>query len=563
MVKRDHLLAMKKIRKDAAAFRATCPTILNDDQFDKLLAAFYSYAEGHGWHESLDDAISMNGKFIYAWQQELAECILRSVYQKLGDTVAVSAKRQEGKTDILALILTFCYETYYITFGEPFAIGIVGPGRMMSTTVFKRLNNYLIAQGTALAIDQGEYKETLRGDSLAAFSISETGGTTIEGKSLNFILRDESHEGSDRRWRDEVLWTTAAKEGATIAMLGCAGYKKCDYMSILQEGNRENQKVMILGYNELKPYMMMVAEKGYRHAQGWLKRTEKLVRMNGGWDSPETLKNVFCQWQCHLENYLTEEQIEKAYGTVDKFDADVNMEPLVAFIDMGYSGDRTWAVVMNMKSQIVDMIMLKDAQETRALRDQLEEFMQICDDRGYIHSLHRVGIDRTGLGIGAHEMLQEMCPCETVPITFSLQKKQEMYLNLKNHIITTWEEDRITIPPDHKHTDMLVKELTEIEQTPSELGALKFHAATGAGEKKYDDLPDTLAGCVHVLYTYKEQFSNIKGYSKRHNRQETFKKKLLQKAKRALFLKESSDPMKPNKRKPRKKSIIGSTIGDW
>lgn len=557
---KDKIAIMRQIRKETAAFRSTRPDVLNDEQYEKLKEAFYKYAKELGWYKNILDAIKNNGKYIWDWQNDIIDDNLRSIFQKKGWTIGLSVKRQEGKTDIMALILIFAYENYFVTFGEPFAVGIVGPGQMTSSTVFGRLNNYLISQASTLAIDKSTHKVSLRGDSLTAFSISETGGTTIEGHTLNFILRDESHAGSDRRWRDEVLWTTAAKEGATIAMLGCAGYKKCDYMTLLEGGDTEDTRVHIVNYNRLRPYMRSLSEKGLKLAKGWEKRTEKLVRLNGGWNSPETRKNVFCEWQCHLGSYLSEDQIDACTKEMPRFDPDLGIVELVAFIDLGYSGDRSIATVMDMNGNILDWIMLKEANQTTALRDQLEKFFDVCDSRGYTAEFQAIGIDKTGLGIGAHEMLEEMSPCGTFPITFSHQKKFEMFTKLRNHVITEWEDDRIHFPEGHQYLDMVIEELTEIEQTPSEFGLLKFHAPENTGIKKFDDFCDSIAGCAHVLFNYKKQFKNVKSFRRREDRQRIFQKKLEKRRQKRKVIEAMKMPA--HKRK-KKRTLLSKTVGSW
>ena len=557
----EKVLKMRQIRREQAEFRATRPNVLDEKQYQKLKKAFYIYAEENGWYADLDKAIQYNGKYIWDWQNEIFEETLRSVFQKKGYNIFLSVKRQEGKTEAMALVLVFCYENYFITFGDPFGVGIVGPGRMMSSTVFKRLGNYLLAQASELAVDQSEYKESLRGDSLTSLSISETGGTTIEGRTLNFVLRDESHLGSDKRWRDEVLWTTAAKEGATVAMLGCAGYRKCDFMAALQGGTVGSNKVHIVDYDRLKPYMKDLGGKGLILAQTWLERTDKLIRLNGGFESPETRKNVFCEWQCELGGYLSEDQIALCTKSVRTFNPMKDQEELVAFIDMGYSGDRSMVGIMNMDSHIIDMKCLKEKNELLALRDQLEIFFEWCDEHEYTPAFSTIGIDVTGLGRGAKEILQEMSPCDVFEVNFSLQSKHEMYTTFKNHVITGWKEDRITFPEDHELMPQVIEELSELDMQVADNGLIKFHAPINMGVKKYDDACDMLVGLFHTLLEFKKEFNKLTPYKKRHNRQAIFKRKLEQKAKKKQLFDENTPGLIQKKRKQR--TILGQTVGAW
>jgi len=534
-VSHEKVELMRAIRRKQSAYKASRPHVLNDEQQEKLTKAFYKYAEQNGWYRKLGDAIKENGKYIWNWQHELIDEVLRSVFQKKGYTIAVSIKRQEGKTEIMALILVFCYQNYFKTFGDPFAVGIVGPGKVVSNNVFTRLRDYLLSQETELFIDKADYKESLSGDVLIAISISATGGTTIEGKTLNFLLRDESHEGSDKRWRDEVLWTTASIEGATTVYLGTAGYKNCDYKKLLQtpEDDRPKElKVHTITYDTLSPYMKELGEKGLRRAATWEERTMKLIRQNGGMNSPETRKNVFCEWQDGISNYIQKKHLESCTRHIEEFDSDGDDE-LYAFIDMGYSGDRSWATIMNQKKELIDLIMLKDANRMIALRDQLEYFFYIIGEKGYDNHIKVVGIDRTGLGIGAFEMIQEISPYEIHPIVFSLQQKHEMFTILRNHLTTEWVQDRITLPAGHEHIEMLYEEFLNLEQKPTENGLLKFHANQEQVGTAYDDICDSLAGCLATLLTRQTQFTGLTPQQKLMDKEMAFlrRKRQMQKQK--------------------------------
>lgn len=505
---------IKRIRMNAVKYRSKCPTVLNDGQFIKLLAGFEKYANENGWYRELDVAIERNSYFFYDWQWKYVTDILRSVFQKKGYTIAMSVKRQEGKTELAALALIFCYKNYYPTFGYPFNVGVITPSKAVGNDIFKRLKNFLATQSQELAVNKVDYIESLRGDSLAAFSIADT-GATIEGKTLNFLLRDESHAGSDKRWRDEVLWTTAARDGVTIVMLGCAGYAKCDFSDILTgEVKGDFYKIYIYGYNELKPYIDDLAEKGYSHAENWNKRTERLVRMNGGWDSEETKKNVFCLWQFEIGNYMTREQIMECATTSIVWNKE-KPTPLVSFIDMGYSGDQSVVTVMDMNMRIIDWIILKPKNKTMALREQLELFIEISDALGYTANYKVIGIDSSGLGRGAMEMLTRMTPAAVEGVSFPGIRKHEMYMDVKNHVITDFKQDRIQFNINHDLANQFILEITEIEQKINQAGYFSFHAPEGRGMKMYDDMPDSLAGCLHILLMNRDHFTGLNTYSHR------------------------------------------------
>jgi len=505
---------MKMTRAGQHEYRKGCPVILGDEQLKLLIKDFYeNYALRNGWYTDIQDAIDNRAKFMFAWQQELAETMLESVFQKKGYTIPVSAMRQIGKSEICALVMIYIYENYYKTFGEPFRVAVVGPGKAMSNEIFKRLNNYIVSQNVDLYIDRSEYKETMRGDSLQQISISESGGTTSEGQTNSFLFRDEAHEGSDARWRDEILWTTGATV-ATVMMLGNGGFKKCAFKESLDDVEAEHIKPFILGYSQLKPYIQKLADAGLPHAQTWEARTERLVRENGGWNSEFTLKNVECRWFIGSGNFVTLEQLMACHRDDMVFDP-YKQNALYAFIDIAYSGDRSIVTIMNEKLEIIDWIILKEANEVKALADQLREFRDICDKKNYTPHFRAVGIDRTGLGIGAFEILQTIYSGTIIPIVFSAQKKMEMFQSLKNRIITNYPDDRISFDKNHKYADMFIKETTDLEQKVVRADLITYHAPITGKGKTYDDFCDSLTACLSIVLKYRNHFTGMDSYSAR------------------------------------------------
>ena len=392
----------------------------------------------------------------------------------------------------------------------------------MSSEVFKRLNNYIVSQNVDLYIDRSEYKETMRGDSLQQISIGENGGTTSEGQTNDFLFRDEAHEGSDARWRDEILWTTGAKV-ATVMMLGNGGFKKCAFKETLDDVEAEHIKPFVLGYAQLKPYIQKLADAGLPHAQTWESRTERLVRENGGWESEFTLKNVECRWFLGSGNFVTEEQLLACHLDGLSFDP-YKQNALYAFIDIAYSGDRSVVTIMNEKLEIVDWIILKEANEVKALADQLRDFRDICDKRDYTPHFRAVGIDRTGLGIGAFEILQTIYSGTIVPVTFTAKWKMESFQSLKNRIITEYAEDRISFDKNHPLAGMFVKELTDLEQKVVRADLVTYHAPINGKGKTFDDFCDSVCGALHVVLKHRNHFTGMTSYKARQHESLVVKK---------------------------------------
>ena len=112
-----------------------------------------------------------------------------------------------------------------------------------------------------------------------------------------------------------------------------------------------------------------------------------------------------------------------------------------------------------------------------------------------------------------------------------------------------------------------IEELTEIDQTVAENGLLKFHAPENMGVKKYDDVCDMLVALFHTMLEFKKEFGKLTPYKKRHDREKIFQRKLKQNRKKKQLMEAELDKQyqatNDGRRRPRQKSILGQTMGDW
>lgn len=103
----------------------------------------------------------------------------------------------------------------------------------------------------------------------------------------------------------------------------------------------------------------------------------------------------------------------------------------------------------------------------------------------YLHSklfLDRIYLDETGLGAGAGDVLRESFPGIVEGVTFTQQKKMDMYSHLK----VLMENQKIKYP-DHPK---LIEQLKDLRYTMGSNGNLKIHHSESGG---FDDFADSLA----------------------------------------------------------------------
>lgn len=497
-------------RKNAAKSRKGKLYKLDEEKFKKVLAQFYIEAEKSGFYTVFEDAIEENGYFFTDHQRVIAVDILKAVFMKISTTINISITRQFGKTELVTLVISFCYDYFFKIFGEPFKCCIIAPEKGTASEVFNRAANYILAKDLDMATNTKSEKRTNRGDVVQLFGIYEDAkGGTVEGRTFNLVVRDEAHLGDDVKFADQVE-PTAMRTGGSIVMIGNGAERNCTFRTNVMRGNcdilsedarpinrRTGERIgedtrRVVGknivhrytYNTLRDYMEKLAQRGLESSRAWINGTEKYIAEKGGRDSIMVRKNILCQFMVNLGNFLSMDQLERCRRRTARLPA-MREKDLYLGVDFATKGDRSVAAFVNKDRQIEDWVILKDANEIKSLTSQLRILYDYCDEKGIFERLAGIGGDSTGMGIGAIEIMEGIFGCEIVPYNFSQRKKHEWYTDLKDLMMTLNKEDRLHYDPLHEHAPIFEKEMTELEVTASKNGILSFSAPEKHG--CYDD----------------------------------------------------------------------------
>ncbi len=500
-------------RKDQQKQRKNAIRKLTQKQYGGLLKKFYRYAEEFAFYLRLGDALENNGFFFLDPQRQIAEAILEGVFMKKSRTINISITRQFGKTELVTLVMSFVYDEYYKVFKEPFTCCVVAPEKGTASSVFKRLENYIVARAPRMAVDRNDYKETIRGDSVGLVGIHEdTKGSTAEGRTYHCVVRDECHLGDDQKYIDQVIPTTFRKD-AVIINIGNGGFRKCYYLDRIVQGNIHDNFVFRFDYTSLKPYMENLADQGLYSAKIWCRNIEKYIRDHGGIESYDVMKNVFCKWITSFGNFLTEKEMMLCHDdTIISGDKEKKTRLYLA-VDFASVGDRTIATFLNADRKIEDWLVVKDSNQHMTLREQCEIVRDYSDDNGYTERLNAIGGDSTGLGIGAIEFLSTEFGCQIVNYSFSAKKKHDWYINMRDLMMTKNDKDRIWYNPSHRHAGMFEQEMLEMEVEVLKNGYLGFHAPNKPN--KYDDFPASLAMANDMRLRELQMYVGLKSRSER------------------------------------------------
>ena len=485
---------VQKYREWASEIRKNLPYRLNEEQFKKLLIQFYAESEKHGFYLRLEDAIRNRGFFFTDHQRAIAVDILKSIFTKSPSVINISITRQFGKTELVTMVISFCYDHFFKAFGEPFKCCVIAPEKGTASEVFNRACRYIMSRGIEMITNTREEKETIRGDVIRLFGIyDDVKGGTIEGRTHNLVVRDEAHLGDDEKFADQVEPTTVRTDGS-IVMIGNGGFGSCSFRENIKKGNTpliglsgQNVGENIVHrytYRTLKPYMEDLANKGLQSASSWIRGIEKYISARGGMESYNVMKNVLCEWIVSFGNFLTEEQLAKCERRTPRLPI-TEYRDLYLGVDFAFKGDRTVAAFINRDRQIEDWVVLKDANEIRTLKEQCEELYYYCEEKGILRRIAGIGGDATGMGQGAVEFLEDYFDCEIVPYVFTFRSKHEWYLNMRDLMMTNNNDDRIWYDPAHPHANKFKKEMIELDVTILKNGYLSFSAPNK--QDHYDD----------------------------------------------------------------------------
>lgn len=507
---------INKYRRQAvhdARFTPASETEVNE----KILPKYYKHARNNGFTTNFNEAISENLMFFTPQQRKIAEAIIKSVFMKLGNTINISITRQFGKTEIVSQIIDFCYIEHYNFFHRPFSIAVIAPEQKTAKRVMNRISGYLQQRGHEYAVDNADIKQTVRGDRLCLFGIYEGSKyTTAEGETMDLIVRDEAHKGDDEAFSDQVAPMVTRTDG-TIIFIGNGSIGACQFTENLKAGNRERNLVFRYTYNTLKPYMLGLAGKGLRSAGSWIAGQEKYIRENGGNDSWFVRKNVYCEEITNFQQFMTEAQILRCGIDMEKkmalYKTYEKMPKLYLAVDFGHSYDQTVATFLNDERVIENWFIPRKEGEVMTLRGQCELIREFSDEMGYTQRLASIGGDSTGLGIGAVEFLSIEFGCDIINFNFNAKSKHLWYLDLRDVLTSSYEEDLIKYDRNHPYAEMFIKQCINMEVTQLKNGFLAFHAKSGQGN--FDDMLDSLVIGNNMRMERHGAYKNLKPKHKR------------------------------------------------
>jgi phage FluMu gp28-like protein len=113
------------------------------------------------------------------------------------------------------------------------------------------------------------------------------------------------------------------------------------------------------------------------------------------------------------------------------------------------------------------------------------------DAVGRIQAMHakfkfkKINLDETGLGAGPTDIVKEKLGTICEGITFTIQKKEDLYSNLK----ILMESGKLKIPNNKK----LIYQLQDLRYELTSIGNVKIHHS----ERGHDDYPTALALAVY------------------------------------------------------------------
>lgn len=465
---------------------------LNEAQFNGLLARYYMHMEGRGYCMRIEDAIERNKFFFLPGQRAIGESVLECLFMKKSARIVISVVRQYGKTSLVVSTMAFAYQEYYKCFGEPLKGCVVAPEKGTASEVFRRLSAEMHETSIELSVDNKMYKETVRGDSVELMSIHpDTRGSILEGRTNSFLIRDESAYGSDSRYVSDILPTMFRREGPEL-LISNGAYEECYYSRAVKRGNDEKNRVFRYTYNELKPQMEELARKGLHSAKVWINRIEEYIENVGGHESLEVRKNIHLELMTgtNTEDFVTEYDMDSCESC--SWRRGINRGIFVGF-DVASIGDRSIATFITDQKEVIDLLVIRDVGEYMTIMAQCEKLYKYCKEKGYLDSMLGIGVDATGMGIGAYEYILEIFETEVMKYTFTARTKHEWYTTFRELVRTKIKSDKITFNKSHENYKDLKEECLNLVVESGKMGNyLSFNAPNKSGY--YDDY--VAASCI-------------------------------------------------------------------
>ena len=502
---------------------------LNDSELQALKSAFYMYAEKYGYYKSISVCLSrkyqkLPFKYLFQPQQELVDALLEAIFQKKQYRIYLSLPRQIGKTEIVTMVASFCYDVFFDVFKKPFLMGVVTPNTQTSSTIFSRLCARLYNMKVPLDVDKNTLKQTVRGDRIELFSIfSDKRSATTEGRTFHLIVRDEAHEGDDDKFEDELIPSLNSTNGSFV-LIGNGCTKSCMFWDGIMLGDKEIVTASIklndgteykkLAYNrvirypyteKIKPYFERLGQEGLTHFLDIIASIElERQRTPEAGDRYQFRKNYECEFVEDQRGFVTTKDLAHCIQN-DKYELG-NKEVFLG-IDVAIKNDRTIAVAISEDGYILDIVILKDAKVDMSATEQMEAFVASLKWKPYFKNIVGAGLDFTGgYGDASRTVLERSSLGFPIyDYHFSRKKKHTIYANLKQCLTTINPEDRIMINPKSFGVDILIKELVELQVKYDKNGYGEYYAPRKANS--YDDVVCALAiandirGNFYSLYT--------------------------------------------------------------
>ena len=359
------------------------------------------------------------------------------------------------------------------------------------------------------------------GDFIEVFSMyDERLGGTYEGRTINLVIRDEAHLGDDRKFRDQIQPTMIRTNGIIIN-IGNGAWKECLYTKALALGDTteaveigqfkyEIENIVIRRtYDDLYEYMHGLADRGNRASADWLLGIESDLR-DGGRRSLENRKNIFCEVLEEKESFVTEAEFDSCLVN----DECETPPEIIGAMDIAKMIDRTVAIFGDTNYKIFDINVLKEAFERKDTLDQVDDLVAYCDRKDYSEKILGMGGDSGGMGEAVVEAMSIAMSRDIVPFKFTLQSKHKWYIELQNRILTTNRAEKLKIPKNLPHLDMLRKEMTELTVKASQNGeSLMFSAPSG--KEMFDDYVAATVMYVQMVGKISGLANNQTPYEKR------------------------------------------------
>jgi len=512
--------AKNKYRQESRQKRSITP--LTDSEFSDLLEDFYEFAKEKGFHRTIREAKEYGGFYMFHFQRDLADALLRSLFQQISMEINVSISRRSGKTDGMALATAYAFNNFYKIFRQPISVIVIAPEKNTASVPFKMIENYIDKTLLSDGGDTKKRKETIRGDCVELFGIyDEYKGSMIEGRDANLVIRDEAHMGDDNKYLDQIEPTLVSNRGASI-FLGNGGFRNCLFKEridrcykegingkIIDEKHNFEEILIRYTYTELRDYFQKLADNGIQACKTRIDNIDKNILKAGGMASKEVRKNYFCKWMTEYGNCVTQEQLDRCHDKTILWTPQ-SEEDLYLGLDFATVKDRTVATIMDSRKRIIDWIVVKDANEVKQPRDQLTLLRTTCEDLGYYDNLVAIGFDSTGVGQGGvHQFLEDEFDCDLIPYYFTEKAKNDWYPKAIESIATLFDEDRLKFNPENAYSKIFEKEWIKLERRLYDNGKKGAKYSAPRKENSFDDFCASFAIVNDMLANMDETYKNL------------------------------------------------------